>query len=224
MDRETGESIEDGTMAWRGEGDWVETIDVADGLPSYDGPAPGIEPVPYDDTPWSTGSGWTDHTTPECIDDQCPPPPCEEDCEPPPAPSCTVTIGFWKNHEDAWPVSSLTINGETYTQQELLDILHTPSRGNASLILGKQLIGALLNGGAGDPAIAATLDDAYAWLADNADADGRLPYGRTSGTSAHDAGTAISGTLDDYNNGRIGPGHCGEGEEPSGTPEIPYKG
>jgi hypothetical protein len=66
---------------------------------------------------------------------------------PPPAVgTCPLTQGFWKNHPNAWPVSSLTIGGVPYSKQTLIGILETPpSGGNAVLILGHQLIAALLN-------------------------------------------------------------------------------
>src|SRR5262245_50659322 len=92
---------------------------------------------------------------------------------------CTLTQGYWKNHADAWPVDSLTIGGTTYTKDELLTILWTPTTGDASLILGHQLIAALLNAAAGasvPPEVQTALDDADAWMAANQDADGKLPY------------------------------------------------
>jgi hypothetical protein len=68
--------------------------------------------------------------------------------------ACPATIGFWKN-EDKHPfpnsvqTSGLTIGGVTYSANDLLTILNTPSQGNAVSILGKQLVGALLNLAAG---------------------------------------------------------------------------
>src|SRR5437773_2015587 len=53
--------------------------------------------------------------------------------------------GFWKNHPAAWPVSSLTIGGITYTESQLITVLKTPPKGDAVLILAHQLIAAELN-------------------------------------------------------------------------------
>jgi hypothetical protein len=36
--------------------------------------------------------------------------------------------GFWKNHPDAWPVTSLTLGSQTYTQADLLTLFDTPPR------------------------------------------------------------------------------------------------
>jgi hypothetical protein len=127
---------------------------------------------------------------------------------------CTLTQGYWKNHSDAWPVDSLTIGGTTYSKDELLAILWTPTTGDASLILGHQLIAALLNGAAGasvPPEVETALADADAWMAANKDADGKLPYGTPKTGAAHDEAVALSATLDSYNQGTIGPGHCGDG-------------
>src|SRR5262245_38493268 len=123
---------------------------------------------------------------------------------------CTLTQGYWKNHPDAWPVNSLVIGGETYTEDELIAILQTPVQGDASLILGHQLIAALLNtdnGVSADPDTASALADAEAWMLANKDADGRLPYGTTGGAAAGEA-TALGEALDNFNQGVAGPGHC----------------
>src|SRR5437016_831768 len=59
--------------------------------------------------------------------------------------ACPLGQGFWKNHPGAWPVSSLTLGSQTYVQAQLLTILTTPVRGDASLVLADQLIAAKLN-------------------------------------------------------------------------------
>ncbi|WP_437796180.1 hypothetical protein [Sorangium sp. So ce693] len=125
---------------------------------------------------------------------------------------CTLTQGYWKNHEESWPTSTLTIGGEVYSQAELIELFQTAPRGDTSLILGHQLIAALLNVGSGasDAALGGALADAEAWMADNKDADGRLPYGIKKGGAAERA-VALSGALADFNEGGIGPGHCDGG-------------
>src|SRR5262249_46034847 len=59
--------------------------------------------------------------------------------------ACPLGQGFWKNHSDTWPVTSLTLGSQTYTQAELLALYDTPPRGDASVILAHQLIAAKLN-------------------------------------------------------------------------------
>ena len=58
---------------------------------------------------------------------------------------CPLTLGFWKNHPNAWPVSSLTIGGTTYSKDALLTILGSPTKTDATLILTRNLIAAMLN-------------------------------------------------------------------------------
>jgi hypothetical protein len=68
--------------------------------------------------------------------------------------ACPATIGFWKNtakHPFPAAVQSggLTIGGVLYSAADLLTILSATGSGNAVAILGKQLVGALLNKAAG---------------------------------------------------------------------------
>src|SRR5262249_50460875 len=39
--------------------------------------------------------------------------------------ACPLGQGFWKNHPDTWPVTSLTLGSQTYTQAELLALFDT---------------------------------------------------------------------------------------------------
>jgi len=121
------------------------------------------------------------------------------------AQNCTFTLGYWKNHPGAWPVLSLTLGTVTYNQAELLSILNLPSGGNGLVILAHQLIAAKLNlaNGADPSVISATIAAADAQV-------GSLvvpPVGSDfldpslTTTDAH--------TIDDWNNGITGPGHCG---------------
>src|SRR5207248_5902008 len=57
-----------------------------------------------------------------------------------PGNKCPLGQGFWKNHPGAWPVTSLTLGRQSYTQAALLALFDTPPRGDASVILAHQLI------------------------------------------------------------------------------------
>src|SRR5262245_31584203 len=64
-----------------------------------------------------------------------------------PGTTCPVGQGFWKNHPAAWPVRTLMLGSQTYTEGELLAVSRTPigrSGADASLILAHQLIAAKL--------------------------------------------------------------------------------
>ncbi len=124
---------------------------------------------------------------------------------------CTYTQGFWKNHPDAWPVTSLTIGGVSYSEAQLLDIFNMAPSGDASLILAHQLIAAMLNldnSSTSPAAVTQALGAAQVWMAANKDADGRLPYGTGTGSAAANQATALASTLDNFNNGLAGISHC----------------
>ena len=65
-------------------------------------------------------------------------------------------------------MTELQLGNVTYTQEQLLDILHQPVRGNGLLILAHQLIAAKLNIAAGaDPScIQETIAEADALIGD----------------------------------------------------------
>jgi hypothetical protein len=80
---------------------------------------------------------------------------------------CTETQGFWKNHPDSWPVTTLTLGGNPYTEAELLSILNTPDGGNALIIIAKQLIAARLSiasGATPDAQVASAITDADGFI------------------------------------------------------------
>jgi hypothetical protein len=58
---------------------------------------------------------------------------------------CPLGQGYWKNHPSDWPVNTLTLGTVSYTQEQLLAILNSSVKGDASLILAYQLIAAKLN-------------------------------------------------------------------------------
>lgn len=118
---------------------------------------------------------------------------------------CTLTQGYWATHEEMWPVDSLEVGGRTYSRDTLLGVLASATRGDRSLQLAQQLVAARLNElrGADTSVLGTTMDDVDAWLAAHDDGDG-LPFGSRKWDGADGWHT----TLDDFNNGRIGPGHC----------------
>jgi hypothetical protein len=120
---------------------------------------------------------------------------------------CTRTLGYWKNHENEWPVSSLTLGSVTYSKKQLLSILKKPVKGNGLVSLAHQLIAAKLN-------VAASASAPAAVAAAIAQADATIgglivpPVG--SGYLAPSATSGLLTTLDVYNNGAApdGPRHC----------------
>ncbi len=127
---------------------------------------------------------------------------------------CTLTQGFWKNHEEAWPVATLTLGTRSYTQAELLAILREPVRGNGLVSLAHQLIAAKLNvaAGADDTDVASAILAADLILANLV-----VPPVGTDTVKPSETAT-IAGRLDDFNNGAFGPGHCDDGPPPPPPP------
>jgi hypothetical protein len=125
----------------------------------------------------------------------------------PVASGCTYSPGYWRNHPEGWPVSDLGLGTELYTVDELLALLLTPTRSDASLLLAQQLIAAKLNvaNQADDSAVAGAIDEADAWLGSYS---GRLPYDVPASSRAGQAAIVLATLLGAYNNGQIGPGLC----------------
>lgn len=131
---------------------------------------------------------------------------------------CTFTQGYWKTHgpefcikgnnSNAWPATILTsgldLGSVNYSADQLCSILNTPAKGNGLLILAHQLIAAQLNiaNGADDSAVAQAITDA-----NNLIGSFQIPPVGTS-SLAPSATSSLTSTLDSYNQGKTGPGHC----------------
>lgn len=109
----------------------------------------------------------------------------------------TGTIGYWKNHLDAWITTSLDLGGVTYSKNTLVSILKTPTRGDKSIAMAKQLIGTKLNlaNGTDGSCIADTADASDNWLAAHG--------GVGSAQRQWDEGDLLHDDLDAYNNGLL---------------------
>ena len=128
---------------------------------------------------------------------------------------CTYSMGYWKNNPEAWPVEEIIIGEATYSKAEAIEILETPPKGDATYLLTQQLIPAILNteNGADETAITDIVVEAEAWLLDN-------PLGSAPEGEPHDVGIAFAETLEEFNEGLIGPGLC-EDEIISMEPKSP---
>jgi hypothetical protein len=121
--------------------------------------------------------------------------------------SCTQ--GFWKTHgpepcvqgnnSDEWPTNSLMLGNVVYTAAELCSIFQQPAMGNGLVSLAHQLIAAKFNLliGAESSCILATIAAADALIGD-------LVVPPVGGGSLEPSETsALTQTLDDYNNGLL---------------------
>jgi len=123
---------------------------------------------------------------------------------PPATTDCVFTQGYWKNHPEVWPISSVKLGNVIYSKAQLLLIFNTPAAGNGLISLAHQLIAAKLNiaNGADGSSVAASIAAADALI-------GGLvvpPVG--SGFRSPSTTSSLVTTLTSYNEGLIGPGHC----------------
>ena len=127
---------------------------------------------------------------------------------------CVRGQGYWKNHPDQWPVTELQLGSVTYNQQELLDILREPVRGNGLLILAHQLIAAKLNIAAGaDPScIQETIAEADALIGDLV-----IPPIGNGYLAPRDA-APLAGILGQFNEGDMCAPSCDQSPPPTATP------
>ncbi len=136
-----------------------------------------------------------------------PPPPNDE--------GCTYTLGYWKTHSDRGPApydnswklvgaleedTPFFNSGKTWYQ-----VFWTAPAGNKFYILAHQYMAAkinILNGASSTAAVDAAISGAESLF-------GGLSAGSTTLNNAQKTqATTWATTLDNYNNGLIGPGHC----------------
>jgi hypothetical protein len=111
----------------------------------------------------------------------------------------TGTLGYWKNHPEAWQVSSITIGGQTYSRDQAIYWMQRINKDRTTQMFA-QLVAAKLNVGIGNDSscIASTISYADSWLS-------TYPLGsNVSGSSAAwAAGEPYHNQLDAYNNGQL---------------------
>jgi hypothetical protein len=122
-----------------------------------------------------------------------------------PATNCPLSQGYWKNHSDKWsnalPMMLGTLN--SYSQSELLSILKTPVKGDASIILAYQLIAAKLNVANNSP-LPAEVQNAIA-NSDAAIGTAVIPAGVKTSSVLGQTMTSLEEILDKYNNDLLTP-------------------
>lgn len=144
---------------------------------------------------------------------------CYYDCG-----GCTLTYGYWKTHseygpapyDETWAQLSDGASTEFFaTGESWHTILWTsPAGGNAYLKLAHQWIAVHMNMLAGAPVPDAVADAYSAAQQLLSDYDGLIyiPNGPDKAEAIQ-----LASLLDSYNNGDIGPGHCEDGDENSGS-------
>jgi hypothetical protein len=137
---------------------------------------------------------------------------------------CTLTLGYWKTHSEVGPapydegwleIGDVDGDGTVEQQNEMffgsgktwLEVFRTPPAGNAYYNLAHQYMAAVLNianGASSTSAVDAAIAGAAALF--GAQGVNDVTLSRAERTAALGYAT----TLDQYNNGLIGPGHCSE--------------
>ncbi|MFN8375903.1 MAG: hypothetical protein U0694_23900 [Anaerolineae bacterium] len=134
-----------------------------------------------------------------------------------PCGACTLTQGYWKTHSAYGPAptdsgwfTTATPNGPDTTfflsGRSWYQVFWTPPAGNAYYNLAHQYMAAklnILNGASSTAAVNAAITAAEAFF------NTYTPSSNLSRTARQQA-LAWAATLDQYNNGLIGPGHCSE--------------
>lgn len=131
---------------------------------------------------------------------------------------CTYTQGYWKNHEEAWPLDpdmpffSATQDGGALSWMDVMGLSPgkdgkdpNVSLNEADIILAHQWIAAALNvaNGASIPSdVNDVWNDAYDYF-----------NGTYAGSPTDEELKGWAEVLDEYNNGYVGPGHCDDLED-----------
>jgi hypothetical protein len=120
----------------------------------------------------------------------------------PPAqqPPGTGTPGYWKNHPEAWPVTSITVGGVTYTMDEAISWLRRVGKDKTTTMFSS-LVPAMLNVlvGNDESCVASTIEAANDWMASY----GPVGSGVPASSAAWEVGEPLHRHLDNYNNGRL---------------------
>ncbi|MGD2080332.1 MAG: hypothetical protein PVJ36_04275 [Nitrospirota bacterium] len=121
---------------------------------------------------------------------------------------CTLTPGYWKNHEDTWigidTSTPFFLSGQSY-----YEVLWTAPRGNVYYILAHQYIAAELNflNGADPSSIQTAFDEATQLFNTYTPEVIAAAKGKV-GQALRDDFTTLASILDNYNSGLAGPGSC----------------
>jgi hypothetical protein len=132
---------------------------------------------------------------------------------------CTGTQGYWKNHPDAWPVSSIVVGGVNYSKNAAIALWKVSGGSDMTYKMFDQLGAAMLNvqNGADASCIALTIANANAFLAAHPVGSGV----KASSTAWQTEGALLHSTLTDYNEGKLCAPHrdsgaCQQSDDSSG--------
>jgi hypothetical protein len=112
----------------------------------------------------------------------------------------TGTPGYWKNHPEAWPVSSIVVGGVTYLKADAIAWLGKVGKDKTTTMFSS-LVPAMLNVMIGNPSscITSTIDAANMWMATY----GPVGSNVAASSPAWAIGEPLHQQMDAYNNGLL---------------------
>ena len=112
----------------------------------------------------------------------------------------TGTPGYWKNHPDAWPVTSIVVGGVTYSEDEAIAWLGKVGKDKTTTMFSS-LVSAMLNVKIGNDSscVSSTIDAANAWMATY----GPVGSNVLASSTAWALGEPLHKQMDAYNNGLL---------------------
>jgi len=112
----------------------------------------------------------------------------------------TGTPGYWKNHPEAWPVSSITVGGISYTKAEAIAWLGKVGKDKTTTMFSS-LVPAKLNVLIGNDGscVSSTIAAADAWMATYGPVGSNVP----ASSYAWSVGEPLHKQMDAYNNGLL---------------------
>jgi hypothetical protein len=112
----------------------------------------------------------------------------------------TGTPGYWKNHPDAWPVTTITVGGVPYTRDQAIVWLGKVGKDKTTTMFSS-LVPAMLNVMIDNDGtcINDTIAQANAWMA----AYGPVGSGVPASSYAWTLGEPLHQAMDAYNNGLL---------------------
>lgn len=112
----------------------------------------------------------------------------------------TGTPGYWKNHPEAWPVSTIVVGGVSFTRDQAIERLQDLSK-DRRFTMFSSLVSAKLNVTVGNDSscIASTIAAADAWMSEHI-ADPEIVK---ASSLAWKIGEPLHRQMDNYNNGML---------------------
>ena len=114
----------------------------------------------------------------------------------------TGTIGYWKNHPEAWPPSGVSVAGQTYSAADAISWINKVGKDKSTMMFA-QLVAAKLSVAIGNDSscIAPTIAAADNWL--KWYPVGSSVAGSSDAWSGSGMGAQLEQTLDAYNSGQL---------------------